>query len=205
MVGAERRSMRLRRVAPEERKQLLGSIEGQIAHLQAVEAARQAALQRQVEQQLGGAQAVGPAAGFAGAHGIPICRLHARRGCRAVAATCGGAVSIAMQYLGTPYVWGGASPGGFDCSGLVVFVYSQLGISLPHYTGALWNVGTPVSIDQLQAGDLVFFYGLGHVGIYIGGGEFIHAPHTGDVVKISSLNTAGTPRRTTARAGSFNR
>jgi len=96
-----------------------------------------------------------------------------------------------MQYLGTPYVWGGASPGGFDCSGLVVFAYSQLGISLPHYTGALWNVGTPVSSDQLEPGDLVFFYGLGHVGIYIGGGQFIHAPHTGDVVKISSLSDGG--------------
>jgi peptidoglycan DL-endopeptidase CwlO len=100
-------------------------------------------------------------------------------------------VAIAMQYLGTPYVWGGASPGGFDCSGLVVFAYSQLGISLPHYTGALWNVGTPVSSDQLEPGDLVFFYGLGHVGIYIGGGQFIHAPHTGDVVKISSLSDGG--------------
>ncbi|MFO1533901.1 MAG: NlpC/P60 family protein, partial [Thermoplasmatota archaeon] len=56
---------------------------------------------------------------------------------------------------------------------------------LPHYTGALWNVGTPVSGDQLEPGDLVFFYGLGHMGIYIGGGQFVHAPHTGDVVKIS--------------------
>ncbi len=100
----------------------------------------------------------------------------------------GGAVGIAMQYLGTPYVWGGASPGGFDCSGLVVYVYQQLGVSLPHYTGALWNVGTPVSQDQLQPGDLVFFNGLGHMGIYIGGGQFIHAPHTGDVVKISNLS-----------------
>ncbi len=100
----------------------------------------------------------------------------------------GGAVGIAMQYLGTPYVWGGASPGGFDCSGLVVYVYAQLGLSLPHYTGALWNVGTPVTQDQLEPGDLVFFNGLGHMGIYIGGGQFIHAPHTGDVVKISNLS-----------------
>jgi cell wall-associated NlpC family hydrolase len=99
----------------------------------------------------------------------------------------GGVVGIAMRYLGTPYVWGGSSPGGFDCSGLVAYVYAQVGVSLPHYTGAQWNVGVPVSRGDLQPGDLVFFDGLGHVGIYIGGGQFIHAPHTGDVVKISSL------------------
>jgi cell wall-associated NlpC family hydrolase len=93
-----------------------------------------------------------------------------------------------MRYLGTPYVWGGASPSGFDCSGLVVYVFSQVGVSLPHSTYAMWNVGVPVSYDQLQAGDLVFFDGLGHMGIYIGGGMFIHSPHTGDVVKVSSLS-----------------
>ena len=100
----------------------------------------------------------------------------------------GGVVGIAMQYLGTPYVWGGASPGGFDCSGFAMYVYAQVGISLPHNAAMQYNsVGVPVSRDDLQAGDLVFFDGLGHMGIYIGGGQFIHAPHTGDVVKISSL------------------
>jgi cell wall-associated NlpC family hydrolase len=98
-----------------------------------------------------------------------------------------GVVGIAMRYLGVPYVWGGSSPSGFDCSGLVAYAYGQMGVSLPHYTGALWNVGVAVSRSDLQPGDLVFFDGLGHVGIYIGGGQFIHAPHTGDVVKISSL------------------
>jgi cell wall-associated NlpC family hydrolase len=99
------------------------------------------------------------------------------------------AAAIAQQYLGVPYVWGGASPSGFDCSGLVVYVYGRLGVSLPHYTVSLWNSGAHVGSNQLAAGDLVFFYpDLGHVGIYIGGGLFIHAPHTGDVVKISSLS-----------------
>jgi peptidoglycan DL-endopeptidase CwlO len=98
-----------------------------------------------------------------------------------------GVVGIAMQYLGTPYVWGGSSPAGFDCSGFVAYVYAQVGVSLPHYTGAQWNMGVPVSRSDLEPGDLVFFDGLGHVGIYIGGNEFIHAPHTGDVVKISSM------------------
>ena len=100
----------------------------------------------------------------------------------------GGVVGIAMQYLGVPYRWGGESPSGFDCSGLIVYVYRQVGVSLPHYTGALWGQGVPVSRGDLQPGDLVFFNGLGHAGIYAGGGSFVHAPHTGDVVKVSSLS-----------------
>jgi cell wall-associated NlpC family hydrolase len=96
-----------------------------------------------------------------------------------------------MSYLGTPYVWAGASPSGFDCSGLVMYVYAQLGVSLPHYTVSQWNATEPISTSQLEPGDLVFFYGLGHVGIYVGGGNFIHAPHTGSTVRIDSLNGAG--------------
>jgi cell wall-associated NlpC family hydrolase len=101
------------------------------------------------------------------------------------------AATIALRYLGTPYVWGGAAPGGFDCSGLVMYVYAQLGISLPHFAAAQYGFGSPVAADQLQPGDLVFFDALDHVGIYIGGGQFVHAPHTGDVVKISSLAEFG--------------
>jgi peptidoglycan DL-endopeptidase CwlO len=101
------------------------------------------------------------------------------------------AVQIAMGELGVPYVWGGASPAGFDCSGLTMWVYAQLGIQLDHFTGAQWNEGVHVARDQLAPGDLVFFEpGIGHVGIYIGGDEFIHAPHTGTVVQISSLSDA---------------
>jgi cell wall-associated NlpC family hydrolase len=106
----------------------------------------------------------------------------------APAARYGGVVGIAMQYLGTPYRWGGAAPGGFDCSGFVMYVYAQVGVSLPHNAAAQYGYGSPVSRSDLQPGDLVFFNGLGHNGIYIGGGQFIHSPHTGDVVKISSLS-----------------
>jgi cell wall-associated NlpC family hydrolase len=103
--------------------------------------------------------------------------------------TLGGqAVAIAEQYLGVPYVWGGASPSGFDCSGLTMYVYAQLGVSLPHNAAAQYGMGTPVPRSDLEPGDLVFFYGLGHVGIYVGGGSFIHAPHTGTVVQISSMS-----------------
>jgi len=100
------------------------------------------------------------------------------------------AVDIAGRYLGTPYVWAGSTPSGFDCSGFVVYVYGRLGISLPHSSSMLWGVGRPVARNDLQAGDIVFFNGESHVGIYIGGGRFIHSPHTGDVVRISSFREA---------------
>ena len=101
------------------------------------------------------------------------------------------AVAVAMQYLGTPYVWGGSSPGGFDCSGLTMYAYAQVGVSLSHYTGDQWNEGARVPSDQLLPGDLVFFHSdLHHMGMYIGNGQMIHAPQTGDVVKISPLMDA---------------
>ena len=102
-------------------------------------------------------------------------------------------MNFAVGQLGTPYVWGGAAPGGFDCSGLVTWAFAQAGRSgLPHYTGSLWTSGTRISSQaDLAPGDLVFFHGLGHMGIYIGNDQFIHAPHTGDVVKISTLSSFG--------------
>lgn len=98
------------------------------------------------------------------------------------------AVKIGLRYLGTPYSWAGASPSGFDCSGFVVFVYGKLDIALPHSSWMLWSVGRPVARKHLQAGDIVFFNGRSHVGIYVGKGRFVHSPHSGDVVKISRLS-----------------
>ncbi|MFF4019999.1 C40 family peptidase [Streptomyces sp. NPDC001843] len=101
--------------------------------------------------------------------------------------------SLARQYLGSQYVWGGESPGGFDCSGLVAYVYGKHGIQLPRTTYNQIMVGASVSPDKLRPGDLVFFdtdrtkKGPDHVGIYLGGGKFIHASNPGQGVKISSL------------------
>jgi cell wall-associated NlpC family hydrolase len=97
------------------------------------------------------------------------------------------AVALARAELGVPYVWGGESPSGFDCSGLVQYVYARLGVALPRVAADQYRAGLHVSRSDLRAGDLVFFDHLGHVGIYTGGGRFIHAPHTGTVVQISSL------------------
>jgi cell wall-associated NlpC family hydrolase len=99
------------------------------------------------------------------------------------------AAALAQRYLGIPYRWGGASPStGFDCSGFVMYVYAKVSVSLPHNAAAQYRYGRAVSRSALRSGDLVFFNGLGHNGIYIGSGRFIHSPHSGDVVKISGLS-----------------
>ena len=164
---------------------LLSSIKGEIARIVAANAARQRQLMAAAQVRLSlshrasqtqdtvvGATAIAP-------QSLTVV---------APPSTHSGAADAALSQLGTPYVWAGASPGGFDCSGLVMWAFAQVGVSLPHSTYADYNLGVPVSRDQLQPGDLVFFDGLGHMGIYIGGDQFVHAPHTGDVVKISSLN-----------------
>ena len=166
------------------RRQLLSSIRGEIARLQAAEQARQAEL-RQRAQAAAVAATAAPTVFSTFQATDPG---EAASVLTAPPARYGGVVGIAMQYLGTPYVYGGASPSGFDCSGFVMYVFAQIGVSLPHNAAAQYGSGTPVDQSQLQPGDLVFFDGLGHVGIYVGGGSFVHSPHSGDVVKISSMS-----------------
>jgi cell wall-associated NlpC family hydrolase len=99
------------------------------------------------------------------------------------------AVRVAEDQLGKPYVWGAEGPDSFDCSGLTKYAYAAAGISLPHYTGDQWNAGQHVAESDLRPGDLIFFGSdLHHMAMYIGGGQLIHAPHSGDVVRIASLS-----------------
>jgi cell wall-associated NlpC family hydrolase len=103
------------------------------------------------------------------------------------------ALAIAQRYLGTPFVYGGASPAtGFDDGGLVQYAYGQVGVALPHIASDQINIGTPLAPDDLHAGDLVFFRDstgyVFHVGMYVDHGQFLHGPHTGDVIKYSSLS-----------------
>lgn len=101
----------------------------------------------------------------------------------------GGVIGIATSRLGAPYRWAASGPNRFDCSGFTMWVYRQLGVSLPHSSRAQIRSGERVSRANLEPGDLVFFGSpIHHVGIYMGGGRYIHAPHTGDVVKISSMS-----------------
>ena len=102
------------------------------------------------------------------------------------------AVSVALQQLGVPYRYGGSTPSGFDCSGLVYYSYSRAGIDLPRTTGALWSNMRPVSKGEVQVGDILFFRIAGkmsHVGMYIGNEQFVHAPSSGKVVTIASLRS----------------
>jgi cell wall-associated NlpC family hydrolase len=100
-----------------------------------------------------------------------------------------GVVRLALEHQGEPYVWGAAGPDRFDCSGLVWYIFKQLGVKLPRSVAGQYKAGRPVPKDQLQSGDLVFFRNLGHVGIYIGNSQFVHAPHTGSYVRVESLNS----------------
>jgi peptidoglycan DL-endopeptidase CwlO len=171
-----------------ERNRLLASIKDQIASLEAAERLRQERLAAEAQARLTRASLQAQDASVQETDALFVQAPLEEALVAAPPARYGGVVGIAMQYLGVPYVWGGASPSGFDCSGFIMYVYNQVGVSLPHHAASQYGSGSPVSRDALEAGDLVFFNGLGHAGIYIGGGQFIHAPHSGDVVKISSLS-----------------
>jgi cell wall-associated NlpC family hydrolase len=155
-----------------ERNRLLTSIAEEFSRQRMAEEREQASLRQRIK------------VSYRLGHGVSVSRGGSRTS----------VVGLAMDELGKPYSWGAAGPNAFDCSGLTRYVYGRVGISLPHSSRAQYGSGRHVSRDELQPGDLVFFSRGGtisHVGIYIGGGNFVHAPRTGDVVKISSLSKHG--------------
>ncbi len=193
-------------------RSLVRGLEGEIAQIQREEEARQkqvaAEARRRLQAQRAAVRAAaaadpgiggsgsGGGSGGGGAPTIVAPPANGSIGARVVAA--------AMRWLGTPYAWGGGNASGpsrgiaqgagtvgFDCSGLTLYAYAQVGIGLGHFTGSQWRSGQRIGrISDLAVGDLVFFGGdLGHMGMYIGGGQMIHAPHTGDVVKISDISS----------------
>ena len=104
-------------------------------------------------------------------------------------------IDVAENLKGTPYVYGGSTPAGFDCSGFTMYCYSKVGVSLTHNAAAQYSQGKHVSKKNLKKGDLVFFgsstSSINHVGIYIGNGKMIHSPHTGAVVRVESIDNHG--------------
>jgi cell wall-associated NlpC family hydrolase len=108
-----------------------------------------------------------------------------------IGGAAGVAVRTACSQIGKPYVWAADGPSSFDCSGLTLYAWAKAGKTLRHYTQWQWEDTTPISRSQLQPGDLVFFYppSLHHVGIYVGGGWMVHAPHTGDYVRMARIDS----------------
>jgi cell wall-associated NlpC family hydrolase len=131
---------------------------------------------KKLVQQTGGGTSSGGSGGIGGTYNGPA------------SGSAKKALDFAYAQLGKPYSYGATGPGSYDCSGLTMRAWEAAGVNITRTTNSQWAAVKHVSQSDLQPGDLVFFSGLSHVGMYVGGGKFIHAPHTGDVVKISSLS-----------------
>lgn len=178
-------------------QRFVDALEGEVRALIAAEEERQRALAAERAAQAAAAAAAAAAGRGSGSAG---------RVAADPSALSGGhpeVVDIALQYLGVPYAWGGASPSGFDCSGLMQYCYRQVGVSLPRTSQSQYNAGQHIErdrLDLLRPGDLVFFGTDGdpgqvhHVGMYVGDGNYVHAPYTGTVVRVDSLSARITSR-----------
>lgn len=180
-----------------EQQRFVEALEGEVRSLIAAEEERQRVLAAERAAQAAAAAAAAAAGRGSGSAG---------RAAADPSALSGGhpeVVDIALRYLGVPYAWGGASPSGFDCSGLMQYCYRQVGVSLPRTSQSQYNAGQHIErdrLDLLRAGDLVFFGTDGdpgqvhHVGMYVGDGNYVHAPYTGTVVRVDSLSARITSR-----------
>ena len=164
-----------------QHQQLLDRVDGELAVLVEQEEERRGAATTAQAQERYGSGGTAGSGGTGGAEASP--------NVPAPGAAAGIAIDFANAQLGKPYVYAASGPDAYDCSGLTMAAYAAAGISLPHYSGAQYSKLPKVSLDAMQPGDLVFWGpgGGSHVGLYIGGGLMIHAPHTGDVVKIAGV------------------
>jgi cell wall-associated NlpC family hydrolase len=137
----------------------------------------------------GAGVALSPLPAQASVGGVPASASVAAAPAAASSSAAQTVVDTALAQQGKPYVWGGAGPNSYDCSGLTQHAFAAAGVKLPHSSRLQSTMGSPVSRDALKPGDLVFFYSpVSHVGIYIGNGQMVHAPTAGDVVKVSSFD-----------------
>jgi cell wall-associated NlpC family hydrolase len=159
----------------------LNKVRGDLAALVAAERARQRAAREAATRASVSQHGTPPRPGGATGHPVDANRA-------------GAAVAEARRQLGKPYHWGAAGPNSFDCSGLTLWAWRAGGVSLPHHAASQYSATIHIPLDQLQPGDLVFFHrNLSHVGIYVGNGQMIHAPETGDVVRYASIYSEGGP------------
>jgi cell wall-associated NlpC family hydrolase len=162
-----------------EQKRLLDQAKGELATLVQEAQARKAAAEAAAAEARSRAASVrsSSSSGGGGSFGPPP----------SVRGSAGDAISFAQAQLGKPYEWGAAGPDSYDCSGLTMMAWRAAGVRLDHYTGSQYAQTTHIPLSEIQPGDLIFYNGMEHVALYVGGGRIIHAPHSGDVVKYDSL------------------
>jgi len=170
-------------------KKPLDELKAQLSVQDADLAAKKDAIQKQMDDlqklRLAAYGPSGPALGSLRLAACPV-EYYGDKGSQAAKTAC--------SLIGKPYIFGAAGPSGYDCSGLTLTAWAAVGVTLGHYTGWQWTEGTPVTRGQLHPGDLVFYFSdLHHMSIYVGGGYVVHAPHTGDVVRMAPLDEAGLP------------
>ncbi|MEY2431571.1 MAG: peptidoglycan DL-endopeptidase CwlO [Acidimicrobiaceae bacterium] len=162
--------------ASAQQKQLLSQAQGELATLVQAAQQRRAAADEAAARSRAAASSRGTGSG-GGNFGPPP----------SVRGGAGAAIAEAQRQLGKPYVWGAAGPDSFDCSGLTMWAWRAGGVSLPHYTGAQYSSTTHIPMSSIQPGDLIFYSGMDHVALYVGGGQIIHAPHSGSNVHYDSV------------------